>query len=77
MLQTSSSVIVVYRRKTLTGSPDPTRATGRIKHVQSFLPRPHKPEGLKEILKLPKSPQPDVAVRKIKQTKTTRVNITN
>ena len=31
ILQTSSSVIVVYRRKTLTGSPDPTRAAGRMK----------------------------------------------
>ena len=29
-----------------------------------FLSRPHKPEGLEEILKHQKSPQPDVAVRK-------------
>ena len=26
MLQSTSSVFVVYRRKTITGSPDPTRA---------------------------------------------------
>ena len=31
MLQTSSSVFVVYRRKTLTGSPDPTHATSMDK----------------------------------------------
>ena len=31
MLQTSSSVFVVYRRKTLTGSLDPTHATGTDK----------------------------------------------
>ena len=36
MLQTSSSVIVVYRRKTLTGSPDPTHATRRIKHMHNW-----------------------------------------
>ena len=26
----------MYRRKTLTGSPDPTRATGRIKHLHTL-----------------------------------------
>ena len=26
----------MYRRKTLTGSPDPTRATGRIKHLHNW-----------------------------------------
>ena len=31
MLQTSSSVFIVYRRKTLTGSPDPTHAIGTDK----------------------------------------------
>ena len=31
MLQKTSSVFVVYRRKTLTGSPDPTHANGTDK----------------------------------------------
>ena len=31
MLQKISSVFVVYRRKTLTGSPDPTHAIGEDK----------------------------------------------
>ena len=31
MLQKISSVFVVYRRKTLTGSPDPTHAIGTDK----------------------------------------------
>ena len=31
MLQKISSVFVVYRRKTLTGSPDPTHANGTDK----------------------------------------------
>ena len=31
MLQKISSVLVVYRRKTLTGSPDPTHANGTDK----------------------------------------------
>ena len=31
MLQSASSVFVVYRRKTLTGSPDPTHANGTNK----------------------------------------------
>ena len=31
MLQSISSVFVVYRRKTLTGSPDPTHANGTDK----------------------------------------------
>ena len=31
MLQSVSSVFVVYRRKTLTGSPDPTHANGTKK----------------------------------------------
>ena len=31
MLQSVSSVFVVYRRKTLTGSPDPTHANGTDK----------------------------------------------
>ena len=31
MLQKISSVFVVYRRKTLTGSPDPTHANGMDK----------------------------------------------
>ena len=31
MLQSISSVFVVYRRKTLTGSPDPTHANGMNK----------------------------------------------
>ena len=38
----------------------------RLSHLNRklFLSRPHKPEGLKEILKHPKSPQPDIAVGK-------------
>ena len=35
MLQKVSSVFVVYRRKTLTGSPDPTHATVRINLARS------------------------------------------
>ena len=31
MLQTSSSVFIVYRHKTLTGSPDPMHVTGMDK----------------------------------------------
>ena len=31
MLQSVSSVFIVYRRKTLTGSPDPTHANGTNK----------------------------------------------
>ena len=31
MLQSASSVLVVYRHKTLTGSPDPTHANGTDK----------------------------------------------
>ena len=31
MLQSTSSVFIVYRRKTLTGSPDPTHANGTNK----------------------------------------------
>ena len=31
MLQSVSSIFVVYRRKTLTGSPDPTHANGTNK----------------------------------------------
>ena len=31
MLQSISSVFIVYRRKTLTGSPDPTHANGTDK----------------------------------------------
>ena len=31
MLQKTSSVFIVYRRKTLTGSPDPTHANGTDK----------------------------------------------
>ena len=34
MLQSVSSVFVVYRRKTLTGSPDPTHANGMDKTLQ-------------------------------------------
>ena len=35
MLQKISSVFVVYRRKTLTGSPDPTHANGMDKPCSS------------------------------------------
>ena len=34
MLQSVSSVFVVYRHKTLTGSPDPTHANGTDKTLQ-------------------------------------------
>ena len=40
MLQKTSSVFIVYRRKTLTGSPDPTHANGTDKPctIVSYLP---------------------------------------
>ena len=37
MLQSISSVFVVYRRKTLTGSPDPTHANGMDKPCMLIL----------------------------------------
>ena len=39
MLQSVSSVFVVYRSKTLTGSPDPTHANGTDKtlHVEHMV----------------------------------------
>ena len=37
MLQKISSVFVVYRRKTLTGSPDPTHANGTDKTLHIYL----------------------------------------
>ena len=37
MLQKISSVFVVYRRKTLTGSPDPTHAIGTDKHCRDVI----------------------------------------
>ena len=36
MLQSISSVFIVYRRKTLTGSPDPTHANGTDKPCTAF-----------------------------------------
>ena len=36
MLQKISSVFVVYRHKTLTGSPDPTHAIGTDKALHPF-----------------------------------------
>ena len=40
MLQKTSSVFVVYRRKTLTGSPDPTHANGMDKPCRPNLRAP-------------------------------------
>ena len=39
MLQRISSVFVVYRCKTLTGSPDPTHANGTNKPCKEFCPQ--------------------------------------
>ena len=36
MLQSVSSVFVVYRHKTLTGSPDPTHANGTDKTLHNW-----------------------------------------
>ena len=36
MLQKISSVFIVYRRKTLTGSPDPTHAIGMDKSLHNW-----------------------------------------
>ena len=38
MVQKVSSVFVVYRRKTLTGSPDPTHANGMDKPCIDLIP---------------------------------------
>ena len=38
MLQKISSVFIVYRRKTLTGSPDPTHAIGTDKPCKGLYP---------------------------------------
>ena len=44
MLQSVSSVFVVYRRKTLTGSPDPTHGNGMDKPCKVFIVSVHGPE---------------------------------
>ena len=71
MLQKISSVFVVYRHKTLTGSPDPTHANGTDKPCNSKLTLQSKPVG--EVVRR-KSPNINAAIKIIIEMKSADIN---